>query len=358
MPVIDLYRARVAEGGLAHDPGQEQAAELLSLLEMRLEGWRPERGLFSRPGAEPRGLYLHGGVGRGKSMLMDMFFDAAPLARKRRVHFHEFMLEVHGLVAERRTRKEGDPLPPIARAIAAKTWLLCFDEMQIEDIADAMIVARLFEHLFARGVVVVATSNQPPRALYPDGLNRQLFLPFIALLEAKLDLIALDGPRDYRLERLSAAPVYHTPLGPAARAAMDQAWARLTMGARPRPLTLTVQGRTLTVARQAAGVARFSFDELCGQPLGAADFLRIAQAFQTLLLEDTPVLGPEKRNEAKRFVILIDALYERRIKLVISAAAPPEGIYPSGDGAAAFARTVSRLHEMTSRDYLAAPCKG
>jgi cell division protein ZapE len=356
VPVVDDYRARIAAGDLAYDPAQERAAEMLSLLARRLEDWTPKKPVlnFGRPEPQPKGLYLYGGVGRGKSMLMDMFFDAAPTAKKRRVHFHQFMLETHEAIAERRKTSDGDPLPKIARDVAAETWLLCFDEMQVEDIADAMILARFFEHLFERGVVMVATSNRPPRDLYKDGLNRQLFTPFIDLLHAQMDVLELDARRDYRLERLEEAPVYHAPLGEEADAAMDAAWRRLTLGARPRACELSVQGRKLRVTAQAAGVARFTFEELCARPLGAADYLRIAAAFQTVLIDRVPALTPEKRNEAKRFVTLIDALYETKTKLVMSAEAEPDALYPEGDEAFAFQRTASRLHEMRGRAYLAA----
>ncbi len=355
MPVVQDYRARVASGDLTPDPAQERAAEMLSVLARRLQDWSPRKSVlsFGRPAPQPKGLYLYGGVGRGKSMLMDMFFDAAPTAKKRRVHFHQFMLDTHAAIAARRQTSDGDPLPKIARDVAAETWLLCFDEMQVEDIADAMILARLFAHLFERGVVVVATSNRPPRDLYKDGLNRQLFTPFIDLLHDSMDVLELDARRDYRLERLAAAPVYYAPLGPAADSAMDAAWRRLTLGARPRACELTVQGRPLQVPAQAAGVARFSFDELCARPRGAADYLRLAAAFQTLLVDRTPALSPDKRNEAKRFVTLIDALYEARTKLVMSADAEPDALYPAGDGAFAFERTASRLHEMRTHAYLA-----
>lgn len=368
--VIALYRARTDSGALAFDPAQAQAAELLNLLHHRLKGWRPgrTRALFGQPEPAPRGLFLYGGVGRGKSMLMDLFFETAPIAPKRRVHFHAFMQEVHARIAawramapgERRRRPEWvkgadeDPIAPVAKAIADAATLLCFDELQVSDIADAMILGRLFTALFARGVVVVATSNRHPDALYRNGLNRQLFLPFIAMLHETMDIHALDAAKDYRLDRLTAAPVYYCPLGPAAEAAMDAAWTRLTLGASARAITIPVLGRELRVPAAAAGAARFQFEALCGQPLGPADYLAIARQFDTVFLEHVPKLTPARRNEAARFRVLIDALYEARAKVVISAEAEPDALYTAGDQAFEFERTASRLYEMRSRDYLAA----
>jgi cell division protein ZapE len=367
--VIALYRARTQSGALAFDPAQAQAAELLNLLHHRLEGWRPGRArfLFGRPEPAPKGLYLYGGVGRGKSMLMDLFFETAPVAPKRRVHFHAFMQEVHARIAdwrqlppgERRRRPEWvkgageDPIAPTAQAIASQAALLCFDELQVSDIADAMILGRLFEELFSRGVVVVATSNRHPDALYRNGLNRQLFVPFIAMLHEKLDIHALDAARDYRLDRLTAAPVYYAPLGPAADAAMEGAWARITLGASARAITIPVLGRALPVPAAAAGAARFEFEALCAQALGPADYLAIARQFDTVFLEHVPKLTPARRNEAARFRILIDALYEARAKVVISAEAEPDALYTAGDQAFEFERTASRLYEMRSHAYLA-----
>jgi cell division protein ZapE len=278
---------------------------------------------------------------------MDLFFEAAPVARKRRAHFHEFMLAQHAFLREARAGggERDELIARAARAVAEEARLLCFDELQVTDIADAMILGRLFERLFAEDVVIVATSNRPPDDLYRDGLNRQLFLPFIALLKDKLDVLELDAARDYRLEGLMAAPVYYEPLGPAADAAMDAAWARLTLGAAPHPVSLEVQGRKLMIARQAAGVARVRFAEMCERPLGAADYLEIAERFHTVLLDGAPRMSPAMREEAARFRILIDALYEAKAKLVMSADAPPGALYPAGDQSFEFERTASRLLE-------------
>lgn len=363
--VLRQYRERVDAGVLTNDPVQAEAAERLDDLARRLAD-PPKGGWFSKP--EPvRGLYLWGGVGRGKSMLMDLFFeDAAPKA-KRRVHFHEFMAEIQDRLDTWRKMPEGerkrsqwrvkgagdDPIPPVAKQVAAEAQLLCFDEFQVTQIADAMILARLFDQLFQRGVTMVATSNREPDDLYKDGINRPLFLPFIQHLKDRCDIFHLASDRDYRLDRLIAAPVWYAPLGPKADAALEEVWTRLTSGAHAQHVTLTVKGRKLEVSREAAGVAWFSFEELCARPLYSRDYLTIAANFHTIILRGIPQLGSEKRNEAARFVALIDALYEAKIKLVASAAAEPETLYPEGDGAFEFERTVSRLHEMRSTDYLA-----
>jgi cell division protein ZapE len=320
-----------------------------------LAAWNPDAWFGNN--AAPRGLYLWGPVGRGKSLLMDLFFEAAPIAKKRRTHFHEFMLARHAFMHEARARIDGqDQLIALAaKEVAEDARLLCFDEVQVTDIADAMILGRLFERLFAHGVVIVATSNRRPDELYKNGLNRQLFLPFIKLLQDRLEPLELAGPKDFRLENLMAAPVYYFPLGPAADEAMDAAWARLTLGAAPKPVTLLIKSRALRVDRQAAGVARMTFDELCARPLGAADYLELAERFHTLLLEGVPKLSPDKREEAARFRNLIDALYEAKTKLVCSAEAEPQALYPAGDQSFEFERTASRLMEMRSAAYLALP---
>ena len=362
--VKQLYAARLAAGQIQPDPAQAEAATRLDGLAKQLS---TSRGWFGG-GAKVRGLYIWGAVGRGKSMLMDLFFEAAPVKEKRRVHFHDFMLETHAFIfewrklssAEKRkhpahVRDAGDdPIAPAAKHIADQARLLCFDEFHVTQIADAMILGRLFEQLFDRGVTVVATSNRKPSDLYTNGINRQLFLPFIKRLEDELDVIELKSARDYRLDRLAAAPVYYSPLGAKADAAMDAAFARLTGGAEPAPEKLDVQGRTIQVARQAMGVARFEFDELCKKPLGAADYLTLARHYPTILVDHVPKMGLDERNWAARFVTLVDALYESKTKLVMSADAKPDDLYVSGDGAFEFQRTASRLHEMGSADYLAA----
>ncbi len=353
---LAAYRARIAAGDLAPDPHQAAAAERLDALAGDLARWTPEAWLGKR--AAPKGLYLWGPVGRGKSMLLDLFFEAAPVKKKRRVHFHEFMQARHAFLREAREGRAGaqDQLIAMAaRQVADDARLLCFDEVQVTDIADAMILGRLFERLFALDVVIVATSNRPPNDLYKNGLNRQLFTPFIEMLKQRVDVVELAGPRDYRLERLMAAPVYYAPLGPAADDAMARAWARLTLGAQPHAVTLDVSGRALHIERQAAGVARLSFDELCARPLGAADYLEIAERFDTVFLENIPRLTPAMRDEAARFRTLIDALYEAKVKLVASAEAEPQKLYPEGDQSFEFERTASRLMEMRSEAYLALP---
>jgi cell division protein ZapE len=351
----EAYQQRVARGDIEADLAQEHAAGRLDALARALERWQPQAWIGR--GAAPRGLYLWGPVGRGKSMLMDVFFESAPVKKKRRVHFHEFMLARHAFLRRARENGQGRDqlIAQAAKQVAEEARLLCFDELQVTDIADAMILGRLFERLFADDIVIVATSNRPPDDLYKNGLNRQLFLPFIGLIKQHLDLVEISGPKDYRLANLLAAPVYYAPLGPAADAAMARAWARLTHGATPQPVVLDIAGRALKVERQAAGVARFTFEELCMRPLGAADYLEIAERFHTVLLERVPRLTQSMREEAARFRTLIDALYEAKVKLIASADAEPDGLYPAGDQSFEFERTASRLIEMRSQAYLALP---
>ncbi len=359
------YDALVAAGELKPDAAQARVAADLDTLARELAAPKPKPSLFGRllGGTEippaPCGLYLWGGVGRGKSMLMDLFFAHAEVSPKRRVHFHEFMLEIHSAIHAAREASGDDPIPRVAAWVGGRARLLCFDEMQVKDIADAAILSRLFTALFAAGVTVVTTSNRHPDDLYKDGLNRQLFLPFIELIKDKCRVETLDGPVDYRLARLAGSATWHVPNGPEATAAMAQAFFRLTdypVEDRAMVPTETIPvpgGRTLFVPKSLKGVAVFSFSRLCKQPLGAADYLAIARRYHTVFIVGIPVMGPENRNEAVRFVTLIDALYEHRVKLLASADAAPAALYPAGDGVFEFERTVSRLMEMQSDAYLA-----
>lgn len=373
MPV-NGYRQALAKGELRPDPAQEKAMAKLDDLARALAQGRgfsffrkAAFGPFGRhtpPGA-PKGLYIWGDVGRGKTLLMDLFFAAAPVKKKRRAHFNRFMVDVHARIHAERQRLErrreperplkkgsSDPIPVVAHALAEEASLLCFDEFQVTDVADAMILGRLFDHLFKDAVTIVATSNTPPDRLYEGGLNRQLFLPFIAEIKQRLEVVELNGPTDYRLQRIAGITVYLTPLGPEADAAMDAAWQRLTDSARGRPCALTVLGRQLAVPQAARGVARFSFDELCDRPLAAADYLAIAQEFHTVLIDHIPVMTDNMHNVARRFTLLIDTLYDEGVKVVCSAAAPADQLYPAGIASEAFHRTASRLAEMQSEDYL------
>ncbi len=359
--LISRYEALIAGGELRRDSAQRGVAERLDQLAAELEAAKP-RGLLARfrKSARPRGLYIWGGVGRGKSMLMDLFVASVDVEAKRRVHFHAFMLEVHDRLRVERLREAGDPIQPVAEALAEEAQLLAFDEMVVNNMADAAIMSRLFTAMMEAGTVIVATSNRAPQDLYKNGLNRQLFLPFIALLEQKLDVLTLDGPTDYRLERLAGFPTWYTPLGDAATQAVSRAFFRLTdFPPEDRPnvpaceIKVGAGGRTLHVPKALKGVAVFSFKRLCAEARGASDYLAIAQDFHTVIVVGIPILGPENRNEAARFVTLIDALYEHGVKLLATAAADPEALYPAGDGAFEFERTVSRLREMQSADYLA-----
>jgi cell division protein ZapE len=371
-PVVSRYRSQVEAGELTSDPAQLAVARRMDRLEDQLAerrlankqsalGW-----LFAGKAKPVRGLYLYGGVGRGKTMLMDAFFAAAVVRRKRRSHFHEFMADVHDRIHRAReaarngAKGPADPIAPVAAEIAAATRLLCLDEFAVEDIADAMILSRLFEALFARGLVLVSTSNAAPEELYRDGLNRGLFLPFIAVLRRHCDVVELAARTDYRLEKLGRAPVYVTPLGPEATAALGRIWRSLTGTDRGAPEAVQVKGRRVTVPEAAGDVARFAFADLCEAPLGASDYAAIARAFHTVLLDGIPVIADGRRDVARRFINLIDVFYDHGVKLVASAAAESEALYvaPTGEEAFSFRRTVSRLAEMRSEAYLAAARPG
>ena len=361
--VLGAYDALVAAGELRPDPEQRAAAERLSQLQSELEAV-PRRGslLWRLTGRKPealRGVYLWGAVGRGKSMLMDLFYDQLAIQRKRRVHFHAFMLDVHARMREVRKSESGDPIPLVAEALAENTRCLDFDVMVVNNRADAMILSRLFTALIEHGVTMVATSNRPPQDLYKDGLNREHFLPFIALVEERLDVMGLNGPTDYRRDRLGDGARWFVPADEAASAALSAAFFRLTDyppedRAHVPSLDLDVGGgRILHVPKALKGVAVFSFKRLCGEARGAADYLAVARHFHAVIIVGIPRMGPENRNEAARFVTLIDALYEYRVKLLASAAAMPDQLYVAGDGAFEFERTASRLAEMQSDAYLA-----
>jgi cell division protein ZapE len=368
MSVAAAYREKLNRGEIAPDPAQAAAVGVLSRLEGELNALA-EPGLslpFLKKPAPPRGVYLWGPVGRGKSMLMDLFFASAPVEKKRRVHFHAFMARTHGLIdqwrkgdaADRRDRfggaKGDDPIAPVAGLIASEARLLCFDELHVSDIADAMILGRLFEALFERRVVVVATSNRAPDDLYKDGLNRQLFLPFIALIQERLEVVRVAGSKDFRLDRLKGARTYFSPLDAASAAAFDELWRAILGDDAETGASLDVLGRKIALPRAFGGHVRASFASLCGQALGPQDYLALADQFHTVFLEDAPVLTPDRRNEAARFVALIDALYEAKAKLVILAAAEPGDLYPKGTGAFEFERTASRLQEMRSEGWVEA----
>jgi cell division protein ZapE len=364
------YQSLVASGAIEADPAQALAAEAFTALETRLSHYKPARkqGLLGRlfadkNGGPPRGLYVHGEVGRGKTMLMDLFFQQSPVEHKRRAHFHEFMAEVHERIygfrqnIARGEMADGDVIALTATAIFDQAWLLCFDEFHVTDIADAMILGRLFAKLFELGTVVVATSNVAPEDLYKGGLNRALFLPFIAQIEDHMDVLRLDARTDFRLEKLAGVKMWLVPADQAADAALGKAWAKMTGGAPCRPRDISIKGRILHVPCSAHGVARFAFRDICEQPLAASDYLRLARDYHTILIDHIPVMDYAERNAAKRFIALIDTLYDNAVKLMASADADPVSLYVATDGNEAneFKRTASRLIEMSSESYLALP---
>jgi cell division protein ZapE len=364
------YQALVSSGAIEPDAAQEQAAEAFADLEQRLAGYKPVRKqrllgrLFAdKNGSPPRGLYVHGEVGRGKTMLMDIFFQHSSVAHKRRAHFHEFMAEVHERIYGYRQNiargeiADGDVIALTAAAIFDEAWLLCFDEFHVTDIADAMILGRLFSKLFELGTVVVVTSNVAPEDLYKGGLNRALFLPFIAQISDHMDVLRLDARTDFRLEKLVGVKMWLVPADAQAEAALDKAWARMTGNARGKPRDISIKGRILHVPCAADGVARFSFSDLCEKPLAASDYLRLAHDYHTIMIDRIPVMDYPERNAAKRFIALIDTLYDNAVKLMASSAADPPSLYlaTEGDEANEFKRTSSRLIEMSSQSYLALP---
>ena len=357
--VARAYARLVGAGELRAVAAQERAVAALDRLAHSFQSRHGLLALFGNRKSGPAGVYLWGGVGRGKSMLMDLSFAQIAAKPKRRVHFHAFMIEVHARLKRARKREEGDPIEEVAEAVAAEARLLAFDEMQVTNPADAMILSRLFEKLLDRGVKVIATSNRPPGDLYKDGLNRELFLPFIAMVESRFEVVEVNGPTDYRLDRLAGVDVWHVPNGPQATEALSRAFFQLTdykvedRDKVPSEELDVGGGRTLHVPKSLKGVSVFSFKRLCGQPRGAADYLAIARRYHTVIIVGIPVMGSELRNEAARFVTLIDALYEHRVKLLASADTEPAELYPSGDGSFEFQRTVSRLEEMRSAGYLA-----
>jgi cell division protein ZapE len=351
------YEARINANELKPDPAQAEAVSVLAALESRLKGYRPAAAhnplarFITETSTPPRGLYLYGGVGRGKSMLMDLFFAAAPVTKKRRVHFHQFMLEVHARLHRLQTGQVENILPRLAHDLAKEAWLLCFDEFHVGNIADAMILGRLFENLFDQGVVIVATSNWPPDDLYKNGLQRDRFAPFIGLLKKRMDIHHMEGVLDHRQEKLRGTPSYFSPLGGEATTRLQKIFTQLTDGEAAEATHLPVEGRAVAVPRAAKGVAFFTFAELCGEARGAADYLALASCFHAILIDQVPRLDPERRDEIARFTTLIDTLYEVKVKLYMAAAAPPDKLCAGGDQSFAFQRTASRLAEMQGEEY-------
>ncbi len=356
---LQILEARMRAGEMDEDAAQLAAARRLGELDDALLAWRNGRrwrlgGLLGGRTPPPRGLYIHGKVGRGKTMLMDLFHETSRFPSRRRLHFHEFMAETHDRIGAARKTVDGDPIPHVAAEIAAGAGLLCFDELHVTDIADAMILGRLFKGLFEREVVMVATSNVPPSGLYKNGLNRQLFLPSIALIEERMEVMELVSAKDFRLEKLEGQQLYFTPIGEKSHRALAAAFTRLTGLPHGKPTEIDVKGRSLRVPEAARGVARFTFDELCDRPLGSLDYLHLAHRFHTLILEGIPRLVPERRAAARRFINLIDTLYDARVGLIASAEAEPDDLHPDGDQSFLFERTASRLIEMRSAEYLEA----
>jgi len=370
MNVSMRYDALVSSGAIEGDAEQKRLARELDGL---LDAIRSKRiavkssslgWLFARKRERAeiiKGIYVHGAVGRGKTMMMDIFFDLVPAKRKRRAHFNDFMADVHERIHAHRQQvkngetKDADPIPPVASQLVAEAWILCFDEFSVTDITDAMILSRLFTELFAKGCVLVATSNVAPDDLYRDGLNRGLFLPFVDLLKAHARIFNLDARTDYRLEKTARLPVYRAPLDEAAKRDMDRAWREITAGKAVAPATLVVKGHEVKIPQAAAGAARFTFEDLCARPLGASDYIALADRYHTIFIDGVPKLSEKSRNEAKRFITLIDTLYDHGIRLFVSAEAEPEELMQAKKGTEAFEfdRAASRLFEMQSRDYLA-----
>jgi len=354
---LQAYRALISSGAIDADSAQALAMEKLQLLANRLGSYEPPSrtdwfSFFTRKRGEvPKGLYMFGGVGRGKTMLMDLFFENVAFESKRRAHFHSFMADIHTRVSQARKSHDGDPLPKVADALADEAALLCFDEFHVTDIADAMILGRLFDRLFERQVIMVATSNVAPTGLYADGLNRALFEPFIETLEDNVEVLYLEARKDYRLEKIAGSPRYFTPADAESTAAMRASWTRLTGTEKGEPTTLSVKGRQLVVPEAADGAAWFRYEDLFEPAYGPNDYLAVAEAFHTVFIQSIPKLSREKRNQARRIVTCIDALYDAHVRLVVSAEAEPHELYPEGDDAFLFERTASRLVEMRSEDY-------